>query len=130
MSVNRYLIILYGIKGDYADYNTEDDILGCTDENPKYILPNDCDVNIHRPEEIDSKKLCLLSDGMSGEYAYVGFLLSVSDTGSWYDEDVDFSIDAKCLSELSKEFIAEAKKYNIAEEDINSAKLHIFYHFT
>ena len=32
--------------------------------------------------------------------------------------------------ETAKKISEQAKKYNITEEDINSAKLHIFYHFT
>lgn len=127
MGVSRTRVVLYGIKGKYSDFITED----CAEYESaemKYILPNEYDINAN-DESASKGKFGVFSDGMCGEYSFLCYFLYGNDEGDW-GEDCEFSIDAKTLSTLADTFKQDAAKLGIAEEDIQKAKLYSFYWYS
>ena len=122
MSVDRSLVIFYGIKGKYDDFTTTEEAT----EDTKYILPDCCDCNYYDNPGID--KVIIFSDGMSGEYSFFGYLLFLDDLSEWGD-DAAFSIDVDMLRNVADKFELEAVRMGISKEDRKNARLHTFLHY-
>lgn len=121
MSVDRKLVIIYGIKGEYEKFATKDEAT----KNTKYIVPDSCYSYEQSP---DMNNLILFTDGMNGEYSFLGYLLFVDNMEEWGD-DAYFSIDLEMLHKITNNFDLDAFRLSISKEDRAQAKLHTFFHY-
>lgn len=112
MGVNREEYIIIGCKfdrdftqrlfdrEDYDDFNSE-----------------------HEWSKGDEKKIKILSDGMSGDYTFLGYILQI---GDGYDENAD-SIEFKPVTKKQEEKILEKFTELFPQESRSLAQVKMYY---